>query len=156
MPEGQHQRRLVSVSIFCRAVLLEVFDGTINLDPIMFRLVKNRSDGRHVFWIYQRADRNADHRRQVVGLPADRRPAVWAKIGVDLPAACRITSELFWRSGDGDSANRIKDDYTKWRAGSPLAFKTMAGDANFDGPGSVSVRALQLHRASVIGKHFVF
>jgi hypothetical protein len=37
--------RGVSVSIFCRAALLEVLDGAINSNPIMFRLLKNRSDG---------------------------------------------------------------------------------------------------------------
>jgi hypothetical protein len=31
--------------------LLEVFDGTINLNPIIFRLLKNRSDRGRVFWV---------------------------------------------------------------------------------------------------------
>src|SRR5216683_1201348 len=53
------ERRLLTVrkgdsvasqfEFFCRAALLEVFDGTINLNPIMFRLLKNRSDGGRVF-----------------------------------------------------------------------------------------------------------
>jgi hypothetical protein len=55
-----------------QAALLEVFDGAINLNPIMFRLFKNRSDGGREFWVRQRADRNADQRRQVVGSPIDR------------------------------------------------------------------------------------
>ena len=41
----------VSARIFCHAALLEVFDGTINLNPVMFRLFKNRSDGGGVFWV---------------------------------------------------------------------------------------------------------
>jgi hypothetical protein len=57
---------------FCQAALLEVFDGTIHLNPMMFRLLKNRSDGGRAFWVCQRADRNADQRRQVVGSPIDR------------------------------------------------------------------------------------
>jgi hypothetical protein len=42
--------------------LLEVFNGTINLNPNMFRLLENRSDGGWVFWVGQRADSNADQR----------------------------------------------------------------------------------------------
>jgi hypothetical protein len=35
--------------IVCETALQEVFDGTINLNPIMFRLLENRSNGRWVF-----------------------------------------------------------------------------------------------------------
>jgi hypothetical protein len=52
-------------------------------------------------------------------------------VGVDLPAACCIAGELFWSSKDGDGIDRIKGAYAKWRAGSPLAVKTMTGDNQF-------------------------
>jgi hypothetical protein len=60
------------MGIFCHTALLEVFDCTIDLNPIMFRLLENRSDRGRVFGVRQRADRNANQRGQVVGLPIDR------------------------------------------------------------------------------------
>jgi hypothetical protein len=51
-----------SVGTSCHAALLEVFNCTIKLNPIMFRLLKNGSDGGGIFWICQRADGNADQR----------------------------------------------------------------------------------------------
>jgi hypothetical protein len=50
---------------------------------------------------------------------------------VDLPAACGIAGELFRSSRNGDDVDRIKGAYAKWRAGSPLAVKTMTGDNQF-------------------------
>src|SRR5437016_3085448 len=94
----------------------------------MFRLLKNRSDRGWVVWVCEGADGDADHRRQVVGLPIDRRPAVWAKVAVDLAAACGSAGELFRRSGHGDGVDRIKRADAEWRAASPLAVETMTGD----------------------------
>jgi hypothetical protein len=116
------------MGVFCHTALLEVFDGTIDLNPIMFRLLENRPDGRRLFRVGQRPDGNADHRRKPVGLPVDRRAAVWTKIGVDLPATGRIAGELFRCSGNGDSISRIEGADAEWRAGSALAIKTVTGD----------------------------
>src|ERR1700722_15635445 len=116
---------------FYHAALLEVFDGAADLNPIMFRLLKNRSEGSGVFWICQRAHGNANQRRQAVGLPVDRRSAVWTKVGVNLAAARCIAGELFRSARDGDRVDWIKGADAKWSAGSPLAFKTMTGDNQF-------------------------
>jgi hypothetical protein len=45
--------------------LPEVLYGTINLNPVMFRLLKNRYDGGWVSWFCHRADCNSDHRGQI-------------------------------------------------------------------------------------------
>jgi hypothetical protein len=50
---------------------------------------------------------------------------------VDLPAACCIAGEFFLISRDHDGVDRIEGAYAKWRAGSPLALKTMTGDNQF-------------------------
>jgi len=50
---------------------------------------------------------------------------------VDLAAACRIAAVLFRSSGNDDGVGRIKGAYAKWRAGSPLAVKTMTGGNQF-------------------------
>jgi hypothetical protein len=42
--------------------LLEVFNRTVNLNPNMFRLLENRSDGGWIFWVCQRAHGNAYQR----------------------------------------------------------------------------------------------
>jgi hypothetical protein len=97
----------------------------------MFRLLKNRPDGGRVVRVCQRADRNADERRQLVGLPIDRRSAVWTEVGVDFAAACCVASELFRGSGDGNGVDRIKGADAKWRASPALAVKTMTGDDQF-------------------------
>jgi hypothetical protein len=115
------------LEFFCRTALPEVFDSTINVNPAMFRLLKNRSGGGGIFRVCQRADCNADHRWQNVGLPIDRRTAVWTKVAVDLSAACSIAGELFRSSRNGDSVDRIKGAYAKRCAGPALAFKTMTG-----------------------------
>ena len=52
----------VSVRIFWEAALPEVLHGTINLNPIMFRLFENRYDGGWVLWFCHRADCNGDQR----------------------------------------------------------------------------------------------
>src|ERR1700722_13033155 len=122
---------VVSAWIFYHAALREVFDGAADLNPIMFRLLKNRSEGSRVFWICQRANGNANQRRQALGLPVDRRPAVWTKVAVNLAAACSIAGELFRSAGDGDCVDRIKGADAKWSAGSPLAVETMTGDDQF-------------------------
>src|SRR5580658_3288258 len=41
----------VSVWNFRGAALPEVLDGTVNSNPVMFRLLKNRYDGGRVFWV---------------------------------------------------------------------------------------------------------
>src|SRR3954468_8245109 len=52
-------------------VFLEVLDGPLKLNPVVFRLLKNRYDRGWVFWICHRADCNTDHRRQVSDFPID-------------------------------------------------------------------------------------
>jgi len=49
-----------SVCLSCHTALLEVFDGPVDLKPIMFRLLENRSDWRRVFGVCQRTNGNAD------------------------------------------------------------------------------------------------
>src|SRR5271154_5809957 len=105
-----------------------MFDGTLHLNPMMFRLLKNRSDGGRGFWVCKRADGNTDQRRQIVGFPIDRRPAIWTKIAMDLPAASGVADELFWSSRDGDDLGGIKSAYPEWRAGSSLAVDAVTGD----------------------------
>jgi hypothetical protein len=65
-PLALNQRQVggVSVCIFWKAALPEVLHGTINLNPIMFRLFENRYDGGWVFWFCHRADCNGDGQRQ--------------------------------------------------------------------------------------------
>jgi hypothetical protein len=126
-----HRNRNHSAWLFSNAALLEVLDGTVDVNPMMFRLLENRSGGGRVFWVCERADRNADHRRQDVGSPIDRRPAVGAKIAMDLPAACPIARELFRSSGNRDGVDGIKGADAKWRAGPALAVKTMTGGNQF-------------------------
>jgi hypothetical protein len=57
--------------MFWHGAFLEVFNPTINLNPEMFRLLENRSDGGWGLWVCQRADGNADQRGQILGLPVD-------------------------------------------------------------------------------------
>jgi hypothetical protein len=62
----------VLVRIFWRAASLEVLNGrAVNLNPSMFRLLENRSDGGWVFWVCQRANGNTNQRGEVVGFPID-------------------------------------------------------------------------------------
>src|SRR5579862_2203293 len=62
----------VSVWIFRVVVFLEMLDGALDLNPVMFRLLENRYDGGGVFRICHRADCNTDHRRQAGDFPIDR------------------------------------------------------------------------------------
>jgi hypothetical protein len=57
--------------MFWEAALPEVLHGTINLNPIMFRLFENRYDGGWVFWFCHRADCNGDQRGQIAEFPVD-------------------------------------------------------------------------------------
>jgi len=52
--------------------LQEVLNGTINLNPVMFRLFENRYDGRRVSWVCHRADGYSDQRGQIAEFPVDR------------------------------------------------------------------------------------
>ena len=72
----------------------EVLHGTINSNPIMFRLFENRYHGGRVFWFCHRADGDGDQRGQIAEFPVDRRAALWTKIVMDFPAACGGVREL--------------------------------------------------------------
>ena len=105
-----------------------MFDRTIDLNPAVFRPLENRPERGRVFRIRQRTECNADHRRQGVGLPVDRRPAVRTKVAADLSPARPIARKFFWRAGNANGVGRIKRADAKWRAGPSLTVETMTGD----------------------------
>src|SRR5262249_29292661 len=119
--------------LLTHAALLEVLDASAsNLDPGMFRLLENGSGRGLVARICHDSDGNANERRQAGSFPIDGRPAVPAKIAADLAAARRCAGELFRVSRDDDRLSGIERTHPKRRAGSQLAFDTMAGN---DQPG---------------------
>jgi hypothetical protein len=98
-----------------------MLNGTINMNPIMFRLLFNWYDRGWVFWICHRADCNADQRGQIAEFPVDCWAAPRTEIVMDFPAACGGVRELFWGSWDGDNISGVISAYTERRAGSALA-----------------------------------
>src|SRR5215218_1054386 len=109
------------------AALLEVLSAW-DFHPGMFRLFENRLDRSWEIWSRDRADGNADHRRQIVGLPVDRRTALGAKMAADLTAACGCPDVLLRRSRDRDALRRIERTDAERRARSTLAVDAMTGD----------------------------
>jgi len=121
-------------SIFLKCALLEMFDGAGNLNPTVFRLLKDRYVGGRKIRVSQRADGYADQRWHNVSLPIDCRAAGRTEIRVDLLAACPMTDELFRGARNVDRFDQKKGTYTEWRARSSLAIQTMAGDHQFRRP----------------------
>src|SRR5262249_5783654 len=94
-PCAVRRMRLISASPARPAALREVLDaGTANLDPPMFRLLKNRSHRGGVARIRHRSDGDTDQRRQIGGFPINGRAAARAEIAVHLPplVAARVNS----------------------------------------------------------------
>jgi hypothetical protein len=74
-----------------------VFYGTVNANPVMFRLLKNRYHGGWVFWIGHRADGYGDQCGQGAEFPVDGRAALRTKklwISPPLAAACVNSFEV--------------------------------------------------------------
>src|SRR6187402_731496 len=108
---------------------------TIDLDPAMFRPFEPRLDRGREIRVRDRADGDADHSRQIVGLPIDRRAAVGAEIEADLAAAFGGTNVFPWRTGDRHDFNRIERADTEWRAGSSLTVDAVTGNDQRGRPG---------------------
>src|SRR6478735_3177261 len=110
-----------------RAALPEVLNAR-DFHPGMFRLFENRLDRSWEIWNCDRANGHADHRRQIVRLPIDRRTALRAKIAADLAAACGCPDVFLRRPRDRDGLRRIERADTERRARSTLAVDAMTGD----------------------------
>ena len=112
--------------------MLKVLNGTVNLNPVMFRLLKDRDDGGWIVRVCHRADGNADHCGQIGDFPVDGRAALRTKIVMDFPAAGGSVRKLFGVARDADDISGVIGADTERRAGPALAVDAVTGN---DDPG---------------------